>query len=149
MLISCKQEQQSPQGTWITGDEQEKLNHIERMFRGFDVTMVEVGYRYNELYWAGNDFNWPYAAYQLEKMELSLKDGLHKRPLRAATAEHFINVILPEMNKVIKTQDSMQFANSFQNLTISCNSCHAMEKVPFFRVNPPLTRQSPIRLEKP
>jgi len=55
------------------GTEQEKINTIEKQFRGFDNAMVETGYRYQELYWAGQDENWEYADYQLEKIAIERK----------------------------------------------------------------------------
>ena len=68
LLWSCgKNQEQNAQGKWIKGTEQEKLETIENQFRGFDMAMVETGYRYQELYWAGQDENWEYADYQIEK----------------------------------------------------------------------------------
>lgn len=58
---ACNQKQEAVQGQWIKGNEQEKLETIENQFRGFDMAMVETGYRYQELYWAGQDENWEYA----------------------------------------------------------------------------------------
>ena len=54
LLWSCgNKQEQNVQGRWINGTEQEKLETIENQFRGFDNAMTEVGYRYQELYWAG------------------------------------------------------------------------------------------------
>jgi hypothetical protein len=141
---SCNKEK-TIQGDWIKGTELEKLKTIEKQFRGFDNTMVETGYRYKELYWAGQDENWDYANYQLEKIKLTIENGLERRPKRAKSAEHFLNHILPEMQKSIRNKDTAIFNKKFQTMTINCNSCHAMEKVPYFMVKPPIERQSPIQ----
>lgn len=66
-LFSCNQKQETAQGDWIKGIEAEQIKTIEKQFRGFDNAMVETGYRYQELYWAGQDQNWEYADYQIEK----------------------------------------------------------------------------------
>ena len=146
LLCSCKNKQeQNTQGNWIKGTEQEKLETIENQFRGFDMAMVETGYRYQELYWAGQDENWPYAEYQVEKLEKAIKNGLERRPKRAQSAQHFLNVTLPGMKKALGKRDTVVFNKKFQMLTNSCISCHAMEKVPHFTVKKPLYRQSPIR----
>lgn len=137
--------EQNIQGKWIKGTEAQKLETIEKQFRGFDNTMVETGYRYQELYWAGKDQNWEYANYQLEKIQLAIENGLERRPKRAKSAEHFLKYALSEMKKSIKSKDTAVFNTNFQTLTINCNNCHAMEKVPFFAVKLPLERQSPIR----
>lgn len=143
-VFSCEEKLQSVQGKWITGTEQEKIEIIEKQFRGFDNAMVETGYRYQELYWAGQDENWEYADYQLEKIKIAIENGLQRRPKRAKSAEHFLNNVLPEMQKSVESKDTVIFNKGFQTLTINCNSCHAMEKVPFFTVKIPTVRQSPI-----
>lgn len=67
--------------------------------------MVETGYRYQELYWAGQDQNWEYADYQIEKIKIAIENGLERRPKRAKSAEHLLTYILPEMKKalIVKT----------------------------------------------
>ena len=145
VLFACNNKSEVSQGDWIKGTELEKIKTIEKQFRGFDNAMVETGYRYQELYWAGQDENWEYADYQLEKIKIAIENGLERRPKRAKSAEHFLNYVLPEMQKSIQSKDTVIFNKGFQTLTINCNSCHAMEKVPFFTVNIPTERQSPIR----
>jgi hypothetical protein len=146
LLWSCgNKQEQSAQGKWIEGTEQEKLETIENQFRGFDMAMVETGYRYQELYWAGQDENWEYADYQIEKIRKAIENGLERRPRRAKSADHFLTVALPEMEKALEKRDTVVFNKNFQMLTNSCISCHAMEKVPHFTVKKPLYRQSPIR----
>ena len=149
MVIACQEEQTQntivAQGKWLAGDEQEQINAIEQQFRGFDMAMVETGYRYQELYWAGADENWEYAAYQLKKMKLAIDNGLKRRPKRAASAQHFLSYVIPEIKQTIAKEDKALFDEKFKMLTQNCNNCHAMEKVPFFTVKAPINRLSPIR----
>lgn len=72
---------------WLSGTVNERFDAVARHLRGFDMAMVEVGYRYTELYWAGQDGNWPYATYQLDKIETAMANGLERRPKRAASAK--------------------------------------------------------------
>jgi len=145
-LFSCK-EQTPPvnQGQWIKGNEEEKIEIIERQFRGFDNAMIETGYRYQELYWAAQDRNWDYAKYQLEKIKVAIENGLQRRPKRAASAEHFLTVVLPGMQKIVEDKDSVNFGTNFETLTVNCNACHQKENVAYFTVKTPVERQSPIR----
>lgn len=147
LLFACNQQPESKpaQGEWITGSEAEQIKTIEKHFRGLDNTMVETGYRYQELYWAGQDENWEYAEYQLLKIKLAMETGLQRRPKRAQSAQEFLDYVLPEMQKSVEQKDTVVFNKSFQMLTTKCNSCHELEKVPFFTVEFPLYRQSPIR----
>ena len=142
---SCNQNNDGAQGDWIKGTPEEKIKTIEKQFRGFDNAMVETGYRFQELYWAGKDNNWDYAKYQLEKMKIAVEYGLERRPNRAKSAELFLNNAIPEMQKSVDSKDTVLFNRNFQMLMMNCNSCHALEKVPFFEVKTPESRQSPIR----
>lgn len=146
-LFACNQQRAkgTEQGEWIKGTQAEQIRTIEKQFRGFDYAMLETGYRYQELFWAGQDQNWEYAEYQIDKIETAIKNGLERRPKRAASANHFLTVILPEMKKSIQSKDSVIFNKEFENVTINCNRCHVMEKVPFFTIKTPTDRQSPIR----
>lgn len=145
LIVSCNNNQSNSKGDWIKGTEEEKIKAIEKHFRGFDNAMVETGYRYQELYWAGRDTNWEYAKYQLEKIKIAIENGLQRRPRRAKSAEYFLKKILPAMQQSVDSRDTAIFTKEFLTLTINCNNCHAMEKVPFFSVKLPTERQSPIR----
>ena len=146
LFWSCgNNQEQNAQGKWINGTEQEKLETIENQFRGFDVAIIETGYRYQELYWAGQDENWDYADYQIEKIRKAIENGLERRSKRAKSSEYFLTIALPEMEKAIEINDTLVFNKNFQMLTNSCISCHAMERVPHFTVKKPLYRRSPIR----
>lgn len=139
--LNCKN---AAQGEWIKGTEEEKISMVERQFRGFDMAMIEIGYRYSELYWAGHDENWEYAKYQLEKINLSFKNGIERRPKRLKFSEMFLNYI-PTIQKSINDKNKKDFFEVFQITTQLCNSCHVTEKVDFFLVKEPLLRVSPIR----
>jgi len=146
LLLACGgQGEEMVEGDWIKGSPKEQIDIVERQFRGFDMAMVETGYRYQELYWAGQDENWDYANYQLKKLNKAIKNGLERRPKRAESAQYFLSTIIPSLEEVISKENLLEFNESFKTLTVNCNACHAMEKVPFFSVEIPTDRQSPIR----
>lgn len=133
------------QGGWLQGTTDERFQQVERQLRGFDKTMVEVGYRFTELYFAGQDQNWDYAQYQLEKLETALRLGLERRPKRAASAQSFLVKSLPEMQEVVEKADSNRFQAEIERLRSACMNCHVLEEVPYFTVELPEHRLSPIR----
>lgn len=148
IIASCNTKENSEHagpGGWLQGNEKEKFDVVANQLRGFDIAMVETGYRYQELYWAGIDQNWEYANYQIEKIRIAIENGLERRPKRAASAEAFLTDALPAMEKIVNQRDSTFFLEGIKILTANCNNCHAKELVPFFAVNIPLDRQSPIR----
>lgn len=114
---------------WLTGTLEEKLAQIERQLRGLDVTMTEIGYRYNELVSAGKTRNWDYAQYQAEKIELSLRLALERRPKRAASAQPFLNETVPEVLRAIKTKDGPTLDAAIERLRGGCTQCHRAENV--------------------
>jgi hypothetical protein len=146
---SCTQTNgKTAQGNWIKGTEEEKIKTLEKQFRGFDSAMVEIGYRYTELYWAGQDENWKFAEYQLEKIKTALENGVERRPKRAKSAEHFLTNVLPEIQKSIESKDALVFNKSFQLLRAECRNCHIKEDVAFIQSVIPEARLSPIKFSK-
>jgi hypothetical protein len=134
-----------PQGSWLRGTTDERFQQVERQLRGFDKTMVEVGYRFTELYFAGQDQNWDYAQYQIEKLETALRLGLERRPKRAASAQSFLTESLPATLEVVEKADSDLFQVEIERLRSACMNCHVLEEVPYFTVEIPEHRLSPIR----
>lgn len=145
LFVSCEKPKDShAEGEWIKGTKQEQIEIKERQFGGFGSTMIEVGYRYNELYWAGQNENWDYAEYQLEDMENAMKKGFERRPNREKNANHFMKVSLPEVMKAVQERSKAKFDKSFEELRISCTACHAMENLPSFVVETPKVNTSVI-----
>jgi hypothetical protein len=136
-----------PSDDWIRGTDGEKIALVSKHLRGFDMAMVETGHRYSELYWAGQDRNWDYAAYQLDKIRLTIELGIERRPKRAASANIFLTNAIPPMKQAIEKKDAVAFDAQFKMMTVSCNICHAMEKMPFVQIQPPEQRASPVRFK--
>jgi hypothetical protein len=150
MVSSCNSNQSPrvPEDAWILGNHENQLKTIEKHIRGFDMTMVETDYRYQELYWVGRDQNWEYADYLLGKIQYTMENGLERRPKRAKSASNFMNYTLPEFKRIIELKDSTEYSKGFIMLTQACNSCHQLENMPFFSVTAPEYRQSSIRFNR-
>jgi hypothetical protein len=131
---------------WLTGNLEEKLETITNHLRGFDMAMIETGYRHVELYWAGQDENWGYAEYQVEKLELAIERGLERRPARAESAHQYLEQALPAIKEAVGERDLEVFNREFETFTQSCNACHHSEQVPHFNVNIPENRITGIRM---
>lgn len=133
-------------GSWLSADPETRADQLARHFRGLDLAMMETGYRYHELYWAGQDSNWTYAAYQTDKMQLALELALERRPARAASAQPYLKVALPAMRAAIEQRDHPAFFQAFELLTQSCNACHGLEQVGTFEIRQPTRRHSAVHL---
>jgi hypothetical protein len=132
-------------GGWLTGSQDEKFDEVANQLGGFSRTMVEVGYRYSELYWAGQDENWEYADHQLEHILEALEDGIIRRPARAENTQEFIKTHLDEIEGLILDGDQEAFLQGFKSLTAGCNACHAKEGESFIVIREPEVRTSPVR----
>lgn len=128
---------------WLSGTVNQRFATVARQLRGFDVAMIEVGYRYGELFWAGRDANWEFAAYQVEKIRTSVRNAVQRRPARGKSAG-VLEGALPDVEAAIRAKDGALFARAFGLLTLSCNACHKAERLPFITVAPPSIRHSVV-----
>lgn len=152
LLVACgpateaphMEEVSSSSDSWLQGTIDERFDTVTKHLRGLDMAMIEIGYRYQELYRAGASDNWPYANYQVNKIRQSLANALERRPKRSVSAqEHFLPA-LEVMDEVVAQEDREQFIVSFVAFTNACNTCHVAEEVPSFVVVPPDQRTTPI-----
>ena len=144
-LFGC--ENRNEKLSWLSSDKDSAFVQIERHFRGFDLAMKEVGYRYNELYIAGIDENWGYAQYHLEKIKTAIDNGLERRPNRVASAKGFLEYSIPSLMKIVQEKNKESFLTEFETFRQSCNACHINEKVEFVKVVIPTQRFSPVEVK--
>jgi len=130
----------SGEGGWLAGTVDEKFETVAKQLRGFDMAMVETGYRYSELHWAARDRNWGYAAYQAQKIRTAIESGLQRRPKRAASAQTFLTIGLPAVEDAITRRDGARLDERLESLRATCNTCHAAEKVEFVHIAEPSVR---------
>ena len=147
VAIACQNAGDLPAGSdgWLTGDVQQKFETVAEHLGGFGRAMWEVDYRFHELYWAGMDLNWGYAEHQIAELVETIELGLERRPARAASAQQFLNSAVPELIKAVEERDHESFERRINNLMNNCNSCHALEEMPFLTVKIPVERRSSIR----
>jgi len=135
----------APATEWLKGTAEERFAVVEKQLRGLDVAMAEIGYRFTELYFSGKDRNWDYAKYQTEKIDLALRLALVRRPKRAKSSQPFLDEALPVVMKSVAARDEAAFAAAMNRLRTACMKCHTDEQVPYFTVEFPDRRISPVR----
>jgi len=143
-VAACRHETRAKSG-WVRGGSSQRWQTMEKHLRGLDVAMVTIGYRYQELYWAGMDSNWAYADYQLTKIRLSLENVLGRRPKRRVSAEDRFLPQPDEMQRTVAARERLAFDEASAALTAGGDSCHVAEGVGTLLVESPSVRQSPIR----
>lgn len=146
-LMACtnNQDQEIEHGTWLKGDQQAFVEAIERQFNGYSRAMVEVVYRYEELYWAGQDKNWEYAGYQLEHIVEAIEKGYERRPERKENSLDFLGAPADILQQAIDAKNLVQFNNAFKMFNAACKNCHIKEDVAFIQTIIPEDRRSVTR----
>lgn len=145
IIYACGSNLQSDEGTWLKGDKQTVIEAIERQFDGFSRTMMEVHYRYEELYWAGQDQNWEYADYQLEHIFEAIEKGFERRPEHKQNSLEFLGAPHEMVQKAIDAKDLDQFNLAFRMYNAACKSCHIKENVAFIQTIIPEQRSGQTR----
>ena len=138
----------STSSEWLmeTNSSSEKFEKIQKQFRGFDLAMVEVGYRFNSFYFALKEQNYPLANYQWDKIKKAIDNGVMRRPKRKENSQTmFLDTQFKNMREAIVKKDQKLIWQEYNNTKVSCNACHVAEKVPFIEVIDPEYRWQPIR----
>jgi hypothetical protein len=94
-----------------------------------DLMTAVVQPRHIKLGLAGNEQNWPYAAYELDQLRETFKDLAEILPkYRDLSIPDMITSTVKEplavLDRVIQAKDRNQFTAAYQQLTASCNVCH-------------------------
>ena len=148
LFVSSSANNYSTSSNWLieTNTTQEKFKKIQKQFRGFDLAMVEVGYRFNSFYFALKDKNYPLADYQLDKIKKTIINGTERRPKREENSKIlFLDTQYKKMKEALIKEEPKQIWQEFNNTKISCNHCHIAENVPFIEVINPSYRWQPIK----
>src|SRR5262249_31741054 len=94
-----------------------------------DLMTALVQPRHIKLGLAGNEQNWPYAAYELEQLRDTFADLAEILPkYRDLSIPDMMTSTVKEplaaLDRAIKVKDSSQFATAYRQLTTACNTCH-------------------------
>ena len=126
-----------------TGEEQ--LANLVSLVPGAAHWMIEMGARYQNLYWAGRQEKWEFAAYQAEEIEKLAQTLMLARPGRAASAQVFLEKVFPALHEAVASRQWETFESSFRKLNAECMACHVREDHGFVQIPPePATASSPV-----
>lgn len=106
------------------GTLEEKVAHIIQTLPSTANIMIEIGKRYQDLYWAAKLGKWEFAQYQVEEIEGLLEVLQITRPGRAASTRVFLEKGLTGFEAAFKSKDWNAFSRAFQNMHAQCMSCH-------------------------
>lgn len=110
----------------------ERWRRLQFVFRGTDIPMWEVAYRYEMVYEALAFANYDMAVYQWEKIREAVRGAVLKRPNRRPNAEAmFLDTTWDAVAREFKTKDAAKAWSGFELARSSCMACHEAEKLGF------------------
>lgn len=120
-----------PSNKWLqdADTDAERFRRIELVTSGFDVPMVEIGSRYEELVGAVRRSKWELAAYQITKIGERMNQTAIKRPGRTESLErHFLDSApWIAVAQSVKDKDRSASLDNLRGVTAQCKVCHAAE----------------------
>ncbi len=138
----------STKSNWLldTNSTDAKFHKIQKQLRGFDLAMVEVGYRFNGFYFAIKDKNYPLANYHWDKIKKAIENGIIRRPKREGNSKAmFLDSEYKSMKEALSSGDDKKIWEEYGKAKGVCNACHKAERVPFIEVIDPEHRWQPIK----
>ena len=125
----------STKSNWLL---ETKFKAIQRQLRGFDLAMVEVGYRFKRFYFAIEDKNYDLAHYQWDKIKKAIGNGIERRPKRKSNSNAmFLDTQYKSMKQALNKKDDVHIWQEYEKAKQTCNACHVAENVPFIKVKDP------------
>ena len=113
-----------------------------------DLMTAFVQPRHTKLGLAGNDKNWPYAAYELNELRetfdevAALVPKYRSNPVPDLIAST-VKQPLMALGDAVKAKDAGRFTAAYGQLTASCNACHQSTDHPMIVIQPPKSAAFP------
>lgn len=127
-----------------SGDIPNKVERLVEALPNAANIMIEVGARYQNLYWAAKQGKWEFAAYQAEEIKELIEKLQIARPKRAASAREFLGVVFPVLPEAVKTRDWKKFEVAFERMRHECMVCHGKNEMGFVQLPVPRRATSPV-----
>jgi hypothetical protein len=109
--------------------------------------MVDVGYHFANLWFAGDKENWPLAKYYLQGTRSHLSWAVRLHPVRTISTGSEVNLngilqaidnsYLTEIDSAITNKDAVKFKASYRQALEGCYACHKACEKPFLRPQVP------------
>lgn len=122
------------QDDWLLSapSDAERFRLLQQQLRGFDQTMWEVGERFRRIHEALSRNNYDLALYHWDKINTTIRNGIARRPARAATAQAmFLRGNFQDIRLGFAARTSQKAWGGFDRAKAVCQSCHLAEQVAF------------------
>lgn len=145
-LVACATAEKPEQGSgWLleAPSDQERFDRLQDYLGGFSSAMWEVGERFDSVYVAIVEENYPLADYHWAKIADAIRGGALKRPAREANSNAlFLEGAWVEMRQALDTGNVDTVRAAYESARHACMNCHIAEGVAFMNDQPILRDQT-------
>jgi hypothetical protein len=116
--------------------------------------MTDVGYHFANLWFAGQNRNWPLAKFCFDETRSHLNWAVRIIPVRKTRAGQDVDLraileavdtsLLSQIGKAIQAEDRDAFTTAYQQSLEGCYSCHKAAEKPYLRPRIPESPAAPI-----
>jgi hypothetical protein len=136
-------------------NEQSDIAHLKDVVPSQSHAMMDVGYHFANLWFAGRQRNWPLATFYFNETRSHIRWAIRIRPVRKhpSTGEAVElqpifdgvdNGVLNMLKAAVDARDPMQFEATYRTTLESCYSCHKSSGLPHLRPMVPEALGQPI-----
>ncbi len=109
---------------------------------GLGSMMITLQGYHTKLYYAGSQQNWELAVYFIHELEETFEDietyhGQHNNLDIKSLVDGMTLPAIENLETIVKADSVDAFIPAFEQLTISCNSCHATTGYSFIHIQKP------------
>ena len=119
-------------GDWrVTGSSQKKIDNLVKIMPSASGSMLQMGERYRNVFWAALQENWLFAEYQAKKMQEQVNVLMVSNPELKPASEQFLQKGMNQLIPAIQSKNWTEFKNAFMQMRQACNECHEQNKLGF------------------
>ena len=124
-----------------------EIEALRRLIPSQSHAMADVDYHFSNLWFAGQNTNWPLANFYLNETRSHLNWAVRIRPARKfSTGQYFDlqpmmqgveNASLAQIKSAIDKKDLKSFEAAYRQTIIECYACHQLAEKPYLRPHVP------------
>lgn len=131
-----------------TASAEDDIKHLKEVVPSQSHSMMDVGFHFQNLWFAGEKKNWPLAEFYLNETRSHLRWTVRIRPVRRSSRGP-VNLApmldgiekgpLTKLRESINAKNSTQFVAAYKETIEACYLCHKASEKPFLRPMIPTT----------
>jgi len=123
------------------------LDRLKMLVPSQSHTMQDVGFHWTNLWFAGQQGNWPLARFYFDEARQHIQWTIQVRPIRKDADGRDVDLqsifqavdstLFAAVNVAIERKDAAQFATAYKSALDGCYSCHKSSGKPYLRPGVP------------